>query len=210
SLRNKLMVLPDNVFVYPAHGAGSLCGKGLSAENSSTIGAEKVSNWSLQEMSEEAFIKTLLADQPFIPKYFSFNVELNRKGADDYTESISKVPRRESIDNDNQVNTIDTDKLIIDTHSQEKFKKTHLKNAVNLMDGEKFETWLGSIVNPNEPFYLLAEDEATLNRLIERTAKIGYEKQIALAFVSTYGNAATDLFDGTKLKENQDDFTILD
>jgi rhodanese-related sulfurtransferase len=78
------------------------------------------------------------------------------------------------------------------------------------MNDTKFETWLGSIVNPDEPFYLIAENDMVLNQLIERTAKIGYEKQIALAFVMDYGNTEMNIFDSDNLKDNEDAFTIVD
>ncbi len=91
SLRNKLMKLDDDVLVYPAHGAGTLCGKNLSKESNSTIGNEKQTNWSLQEATEEEFVKNLLADQPFVPQYFTFDVEVNRKGATSLQASISKI-----------------------------------------------------------------------------------------------------------------------
>jgi glyoxylase-like metal-dependent hydrolase (beta-lactamase superfamily II)/rhodanese-related sulfurtransferase len=210
SLRNKLMTLPDDVLVYPAHGAGSLCGKGLSEQNSSTIGAEKISNWSLQNLSEDEFVKELLSDQPFIPKYFPFDVGINKKGADAYATSILKVQRRETVTSEEFANILNPDILIIDTRPQEQFKKSHLKNATNLMNDTKFETWLGSIVNPDEPFYLIAENDMVLNQLIERTAKIGYEKQIALAFVMDYGNTEMNIFDSDNLKDNEDAFTIVD
>jgi len=210
SLRNKLMTLTDDVLVYPAHGAGSLCGKGLSEQNSSTIGVEKISNWSLQTMSEENFVKELLADQPFIPKYFPFDVAVNKKGADAYASSISKVKQREPVTCQVCANSLNPDVLIIDTRPQVQFKKSHLKNAINLMNDTKFETWLGSIVNPNEQFYLIAENETVLNQLIERTAKIGYENQIALAFVMDFGNTEMNLFDSDKLKDNEDAYTIID
>jgi hydroxyacylglutathione hydrolase len=210
SLRNKLMTLPDDVFVYPAHGASSLCGKGLSEQNSSTIGAEKISNWSLQKMTEEAFVKELLTDQPFIPKYFPFDVAVNRKGADSFAASISNVQRREPVTCKSCANSLDPSVLIVDTRPQEDFKKAHLSNAINLMNDTKFETWLGSIVNPGEPFYLIAENETELNELIERAAKIGYEKQIKLAFVSNYGTNKMNFFDSEELKRNQEDFTIID
>ena len=210
SLRNKLMTLPDDVLVYPAHGAGSLCGKGLSEQNSSTIGAEKISNWSLQNLSEEVFVKELLADQPFIPKYFPFAVAVNKKGADVYAAGISKVLQRLPVTRQDYPTSLDSNVLIIDSRPQEQFKKAHLKNAINLMNDTKFETWLGSIVNPDEPFYLIAENETILNQLIERTTKIGYEKQIALAFVMDYGNTTMELFDSEELKTNQDAYTIID
>jgi glyoxylase-like metal-dependent hydrolase (beta-lactamase superfamily II)/rhodanese-related sulfurtransferase len=210
SLRNKLMTLPDDVLIYPAHGAGSLCGKGLSDQNSSTIGAEKIGNWSLQNLSEQAFVKELLSDQPFIPKYFPFDVGINKKGADSYATSILKVQQRETITSEEFANLLNPDILIIDTRPQEQFKKTHFKNAINLMNDIKFETWLGSIVNPDEPFYLIAENVMVLSQLIERTSKIGFEKQIALAFVMHYGNTEMNLFDSGNLKDNEDAFTIID
>lgn len=210
SLHNKLMNLPDDVLVYPAHGAGSLCGKGLSESKSSTIGAEKISNWSLKNLSEEEFIKELLADQPFIPKYFSLDVAVNRKGAEAYAISILKVPQREQISSADSADSLNPDVIIIDTRPKHQFKKAYLKNAINLMNDTKFETWLGSIVKPEESFYLIAENEAILKELIERTAKIGYEKQILKTFTLDFGNASMEFFDSEELKRNQDAYTIID
>ncbi len=210
SLHEKLMTLADDVLVYPAHGAGSLCGKGLSEQNTSTIGAEKISNWCLRKTVETAFVKELLSGQPFIPKYFPFDVAVNKKGAPDYSASISAVEKREPVTCISCANSLDPSILIIDTRSQEQFKKTHLKGAFNLMNDTKFETWLGSIVNPEEKFYLVAENELVLNRLIERIAKIGYEKQLVLAFVGEYGNETMNSFDPAELKNKEDDFTIID
>lgn len=210
SLRNKLMELPDDVIVYPAHGAGSLCGKGLSAQRSSTMGAEKKSNWSLQKISEADFVKELLADQPFIPKYFPFDVAMNKKGADAYAQSIASVERREPVSCQGCANSLNPVVLIIDSRPQAQFKKAHLKNAINLMNDTKFETWLGSIVSPGENFYLVAENETVLQQLIERSAKIGYEKQIKMAFVSDYGNTEMKFFDSEVLKQTESAFTIVD
>ncbi len=210
SLRNTFLALPDHVLVYPAHGAGSLCGKGLSDQNSSTMGAEKLSNWSLQEMSEADFVDRLLTDQPFVPKYFPFNVEINKKGAEPYAESIANVKWGEMVNSKDKALGLNPDVVIIDSRPQEQFKKGHLKNAINIMDGDKFETWLGSIVNPLEKFYLIAENEVILQSLIERTAKIGYEQQIAAAFLLNFGPLKMQRFDPKELHTNEKDFTILD
>jgi glyoxylase-like metal-dependent hydrolase (beta-lactamase superfamily II)/rhodanese-related sulfurtransferase len=210
SLRNKLMTLADDVLVYPAHGAGSLCGKGLSESNSSTIGEEKTSNWSLQNSSETDFVKQLLADQPFIPKYFPFDVAVNKKGAENFSTSISAVAKREAITCQGCANELNPKIAIIDTRPQNEFKKAHFKNAINLMNDTKFETWLGSIIHPDEKFYLIAENETELNSLIERTAKIGYEKQIELAFTTDFGNTQMHFFDSKELRENEEAFTIVD
>jgi len=210
SLRNKLWLLHDEVLVYPAHGAGTLCGKGLSEANSSTIGAEKLSNWSLQEMTEAAFIKNLIADQPFIPKYFGFDIALNKKGADDFASSIAKVNRMEKITCAACLNRIEKEIIIIDTRPQANFKEGHFENSINLMIGGKFETWLGSIIAPGEEFYLVAETETQLDELINRIAKIGYENQIKGAFVSQFCVTKDDVFNLEQFRNNPNEYTIVD
>src|SRR5688572_10800269 len=205
STREKLMTLPDEVLVYPSHGAGSLCGKGLSSANVSTIGAEKMSNSALQEMTEEEFVKYLTADQPFVPKYFGYDVDLNKKGAPDYNPSVKAVPRL-AADCEFEKNN-----LIIDTRPQTEFRKGHLPGAINLLDGLKFETWLGSIVGPDEKYYLIAQDEETLERLIAKAAKIGYETNIAAGIVAkTLGEEVSPETEQEAFKQNPDSFTIVD
>ncbi len=205
SLRDKLMNLPDNVFVYPAHGAGSLCGKGLSEKNTSTMGIEKASNWSLQKNTEENFVEELLADQPFVPKYFTYNVNLNKKGAKKFTENIANIKMSETLPV--QLKNY----LIIDTRSESLYKKGHLKKAISLMDDIKFETWLGSIVAPYERFYLIGESKSQLQSLIERIAKIGYEEQIEQAFFVKEINGETiQKLDVEYFRKSTNDFTVLD
>lgn len=206
SLRRKLMVLADDVLVYPAHGAGSLCGKALSSMNSGTIGNEKRSNWSLQEQSEEEFVKALTEDQPFIPKYFGFAVDLNQKGAVGFAEQLAKV----KILHHPLAAELDPNLLVIDARTAETFKKGHLKNAINLMQGKKFETWLGSILNPGERFYLSAADMATLHELIARTASIGYESFIEAAFIAIEGKEIMPEMPLSAFKKDPDSFTVVD
>ena len=210
SLRVKMLPLNDDVLVYPAHGAGSLCGKGLSAANESTMGDEKKSNWSLQSMSEEEFVGKLLSDQPFIPHYFTYDVAVNKKGAESFSKAVNKVVRREPITCTSCAKALKNDVLVIDTRPHLQFKKSHLNGAINLMNDTKFETWLGSIVQPNEAYYLVAENEEILTELIERAAKIGYEQNIAMAFVSSYGNSKIEVFDSTNLSAQIDDYTVVD
>ncbi|GLU53355.1 MBL fold metallo-hydrolase [Dyadobacter frigoris] len=205
SLRDKLMLLPDDVILYPAHGAGTLCGKALSDAASSTMGEQKAENWSLQPMSEEAFVKELTSDQPFIPAYFPFDVQLNKKGASGFVESTAKVKVSDSI-----TGQLATGIWIVDSRSQQDFKKGHLAGSINIMDGTKFETWLGSVINPSEEFYLAAQDIETLERLIRRTASIGYETKIREAFVLKSGEQTMQPLDLEDFKENQDQYTIVD
>jgi hydroxyacylglutathione hydrolase len=152
----------------------------------------------------------LLADQPFIPKYFPFEVAVNKKGAAGYATSIAAVQKREPVTCKACANSLNPAILVIDTRPQEQFKRSHLKGAINLMNDTKFETWLGSIVNPGEKFYLIAESEPVLNQLIARIAKIGYEDQIALAFVGEFGDSEMKFFDSEEIRNNANAFTIVD
>jgi glyoxylase-like metal-dependent hydrolase (beta-lactamase superfamily II)/rhodanese-related sulfurtransferase len=205
STREKLMKLDDGVLVYPAHGAGSLCGKSLSKEKVSTIGQEKLSNYALQPMSEEEFVAVLLEDQPFIPKYFPYSVEVNREGVEAYQKAKESVKiLAENVQPEEAI-------IIIDGRNQADFKANHIPDAINIMNGAKFETWLGSLVAPNKSFYLVADSEEELADLISKTTKIGYEPFVKGAFVysgKTGERMAT--FDKSSFDSNPEAFTILD
>ncbi len=161
-------------------------------------------------MSEENFVSQLLSDQPFIPKYFPFDVAVNKKGAWNYAQGIYNVPRINPVMNESDAQQLDPDTIIIDARPHRQFKKAHLPNAVNLMNDNKFETWLGSIVNPGEKFYLAADNDELLDALIARAAKIGYEAQIKAAFITHYGNKSMEFFDSHEIKNNPEAFTIVD
>lgn len=204
SLRDQLMKLDDNVVLYPAHGAGTLCGKALSEANSSTMGEEKASNWSLKEMSESEFVKELTSNQPFIPSYFSFDVELNKNGAPDFQQAIDLVEITQG------QYPIDETVWIIDSRDNQLFKAGHQQHSINIMEGTKFETWLGSIINPGEGFYLKAKDESTLKELIVRTASIGYEGQVRGGFFGESGELTMKNLDLEDFKAHTDQYTIVD
>lgn len=210
TLRNKFLPLNDEVLLYPAHGAGTLCGKGLSAVDNSTMGYEKKTNWSLQPMTEDEFVQTLLSDQPFIPAYFPYNVEINRKGATSFGESIASVVIGKNVKSDEDVLRLDANTMIVDARPDKAYKSGHLAKSVNLMEGEKFETWLGSIIMPGEPFYLAGSSMEQLRRLIERVAAIGYEGQIKEAFVLEYGRQSEPVLDISSFKNNMKNYTIVD
>lgn len=205
STREKLMKLNNDVLVYPAHGAGTLCGKGLSEANSSTIGAEKISNYALQQMSEEEFVKALTEDQPFIPKYFGYAVGLNKQGAPAYTSGVDSVKKMDAHFKPGE------NEIIVDARKEKEFKQGHYKGAINIQNGGKFETWLGSIVGPNEKFYLAADSQEQLEELIRKAAKIGYEQLIKGAFVMNGDATATSPFiDIEDFRQNKDKYTIVD
>jgi len=205
STRHKLMKLPHGVTVYPAHGPGSLCGKNMSPDLQSTIGRELRENYALQLMDELSFVKTLTTDQPFMPKYFGQDVELNKKGAPAFEESIAAVPR---ISADA---VLDDAILIVDTRPKADFRNGHRRGAINLQDGGKFETWLGSVIGPGEMFYLVAQDDAALDVVIRKAAKIGYEQYIkaVLTTPADSDNKLNDL-DLTHFIDHTEAYTIVD
>ncbi|MBE9585067.1 MBL fold metallo-hydrolase [Mucilaginibacter sp. JRF] len=201
--RHKLMTLAKDVTVYPAHGPGSLCGKNISADLQTTIGRELRENYALQLMEELNFVKLLIADQPFVPKYFGYDVETNKTGAPAFKPGIDAVKIVDSINAQDGA-------LIIDTRPAVQFKKGHLPGAINLQDGEKFETWLGSIVGPDEQFYIIAASEYCINEVVAKAAKIGYEKNIIAASTALKGELIQDEeFTGDIVKD-QNNYTIVD
>lgn len=205
TIHEKLLPLPDDVLVYPAHGAGSLCGKGMSSANSSTIGQERRSNAALQNMTEDQFLDYLLTDQPFVPKYFAYDVALNRKGAPDYTPSLNSVPRFDSADK------VEKGAVVVDARPQTEFRKGHLPGAINIMDGGKFETWLGSLVGPEETFYLIVSDEEQAAGLLDKAAKIGYEQLLAGVVLNPEGmNEVSPELNLEAFKQQPEAYTIID
>lgn len=197
--------MPDDVLVYPAHGAGSLCGKNLSTDTFSSIGRERAENWAFKVKSEADFVRDLLEDQPFVPKYFPYDVDINRRGLPSLTESMQAVPMLEE-------NTVpEVGALIVDARPQAEFQSGHLAGSINIQDGEKFETWLGSIISPDEHFYLIAGDSVALKEIIAKTAKIGYERLIKGALVMTKSEGEkSPLLPLGAFKAHPENYTIVD
>ena len=209
TIKNKFTDLPGDALVYPAHGAGSLCGKNMSDDSSSTLGNERQGNWAFKEQTEEEFIEEILKDQPFIPSYFGFDVDVNKTGPENVQRTKWANEVRLYV-----TEKEDEDMLVVDTRDEEAFKKGHLSNSINIMcrsEKDKFETWLGAIVKPEEAFYLVIESVDQLEEILERAAKIGYEKQIK--GVLTLGEdlpVESREFDLEDFKNNQNNYTIVD
>jgi hydroxyacylglutathione hydrolase len=203
SLRDKLMVLPHHVTVYPAHGPGSLCGKNMSPDLDSTIGRELRDNYALQIAREDEFVKIITTDQPFVPHYFGYDVDMNKKGAPAFGPSVDGVTKANA--------ALENGIAIIDTRPKEAFMTGHLKGAINLQDGGKFETWLGSIIEPAEKFYLIAATDEALNIAIKKAAKIGYEQNIKAAMLTPAGMDQTSpQIDLNGFKASPNNYTIID
>ena len=205
TITTKFNDLPDNAVIFPAHGAGSLCGKNLSDANSSTLGNERMGNWAFKKQSKEEFMNTLLEGQPFIPHYFGFDVDTNKTGADDLKPSIEKIPFAENST---------ADGLIVDMRDEASFKKGHLKGSINIQavsETAKFETWLGSIIKPEETFTLVIDSKENKNALLHRIAKIGYEKLLKQVITLSEENMETsDKLDLEDFTKNPETYTIVD
>ena len=197
--------IEDDVVVYPAHGAGSLCGKNMGPETSSTIGKEKAQNWAFRVEDEEAFVKNLLENPPFIPQYFPYDVELNREGLAPLEHSLRGIP---SVKADEP---LEAGYPVVDVRSETLFKQGHMKGAINIQEGAKFETWLGALIAPNKPFYLVTEDEAQRDRVARRAAKIGYETHIKGAIIAPGSfQERSQRLDLKHFEGHPEDYTIVD
>ncbi|MCM4158629.1 MBL fold metallo-hydrolase [Antarcticibacterium flavum] len=208
TMQTKFNDFPDDALVYPAHGAGSLCGKNMSDSPSSTLGDERMGNWAFKEQTEEEFVEEILKDQPFIPSYFGFNVDINRSGAGNVQQEKYRVPLQIGVDD------VEEGITVVDVRDGDAYKKGHLPNSINIMsrtEGDKYETWLGAIVEPEEPFYLAVDSVENIDELLERTAKIGYEKQMkGVITLSEKVSRKSDDFDLGDFKSNKDNYTIVD
>ncbi|NNE32546.1 MAG: MBL fold metallo-hydrolase [Winogradskyella sp.] len=205
TVNTKFKELPDTAVVYPSHGAGSLCGKSMSDESSSTLGDERANNWAFKTQSKQEFLDTILEGQPFIPSYFGYNVDVNKNGAEDLEPSISKIPFEASSS---------ADGLIVDSRNERAFKEGHLKGSVNIQassDNAQFETWLGSIIEPKEAFTLVIDSKENKDKLLNRVAKIGYEKQLKkLITIGDSNLVKTEKLDLTHFKNSPESYTIVD
>lgn len=207
TIQDTFAKLPEEVAVYPAHGAGSLCGKNMSDERSSTIGRQKEENWAFRTKDESAFVQEYLEGQPFIPPYFGHDVELNRKGAPALVDSLKQI---EFFSNGKQP---EEGAILVDIRSEEVFKKGHLPAALNIQAGEKdkFETWLGTLVKPGEAFYLTGDDEAQLKQAVKRVAKIGYEEQLkGVLLKPSHADKQSAELNLNDFKQHPENYTIVD
>ncbi len=208
TMQTKFNDLPDDALVYPAHGAGSLCGKNMSSDSSSTLGNERMGNWAFKEQSEEEFVEEILKDQPFIPSYFGFDVDVNKTGALNVQKAKYNVPIFLNVDE------VEEGLMIVDTRGGDDFKKSHLPGSINIMatsPKQKFETWLGAIIQPEEYYYLVVPSVENIDALLERVAKIGYEKQLkAVITVAENLKGSMEFLEVEDFKEHPSEYTIVD
>jgi hydroxyacylglutathione hydrolase len=171
SLHQKLLKLDDAVEVYPAHGAGSMCGKNLSNETSSTIGAQRRLNYALQPMAKDDFITMMTADLPEAPAYFSQDAEINRTGA----QALNGLPRPAGL-SPLEVCALATQScVILDVRSAAEFGVGHVPGALNIGLGGQFASWAGALIPMTSPIVIVAESEEQVNEAQMRLARVGLE-----------------------------------
>jgi hydroxyacylglutathione hydrolase len=171
SLHKKLLALPDQSLVYPAHGAGSLCGKALSKETVSTLGEQRRSNYALQPMSKEEFIKVVTADQPDAPAYFTYDAVLNSEERPTLDETLARV---NPIFLDGVLALQEVGAQILDCRDPGEFAAAHLAGSINIGLGGQFATWAGTVLDRDHPIIIIAaagrETEAAT-----RLGRIGFD-----------------------------------
>ncbi len=175
SLRTKLLALPDDLLVYPAHGAGSLCGKALSKETFSTIGEQRRSNYALQSMSREEFVQLIIADQPDAPAYFTYDAVLNAREHPTLEESLAaglKPMRLEQLLEQQRAGA-----QILDTRDPAAFAAAHLAGSLNIGLGGQFATWAGTMLDPHEPIVIIAEPGREQESAM-RLGRIGFDRVV--------------------------------
>ncbi len=168
----KLSALPDATLVYPAHGAGSLCGKALSKETVSTIGEQKKFNYAMQPMSREAFKEIVTADQPEAPDYFVHDATLNRKERTSLHDAMEK--ELAPLPLDTVVAMHQAGAQILDVRDGIDFQGEHLAGALNIALSGKYATWAGSMLRHDMPIVVIAEEGGEAEAVM-RLGRIGFD-----------------------------------
>jgi rhodanese-related sulfurtransferase len=168
------MKLPDDVEIYPAHGAGSMCGKSMSTETSSTIGEQKKTNYALKPMAKDDFVRMMTSDLPEAPAYFPKDAEINRGGA----QPLAEVLRPAALTAQG-VNELATHgHLILDTRSAYEFGTGHVPGSLNIGLGGQFAIWAGCLISMGTPIVVVAASDVQVDEAVMRLARVGIETVI--------------------------------
>jgi glyoxylase-like metal-dependent hydrolase (beta-lactamase superfamily II)/rhodanese-related sulfurtransferase len=178
SLRNKIMPLADDIIVYPAHGAGSACGKNMSKETSDTLGHQKATNYALRkDMSREEFIKEVITGLTAPPQYFPLNVMMNIEGYDSIEEVLKRGTQALSADAF-EAAANETSALILDTRDAQSFAKGFIPNSINIGIDGNFAPWVGSLIPDIKQQILLVTEPGREEEVVTRLARVGYDYAI--------------------------------
>src|SRR5579863_5327447 len=172
SLHEKLLTLPDETLVYPAHGAGSLCGKSLSSDTVSSLGDQRRLNYALQPMTKELFIRLVTADQPDAPPYFTYDAILNTRERVTLDENLADV--LQPVELDDVLRLGGAGAQFLDVRDPAEYAKGHLAGSINIGLGGQYATWAGTVLDRAKPIVIIAEpgreQEAAL-----RLGRIGFD-----------------------------------
>jgi glyoxylase-like metal-dependent hydrolase (beta-lactamase superfamily II)/rhodanese-related sulfurtransferase len=172
SLHEKLVPLPDETLVYPAHGAGSLCGKNLSTDTVSTIGVQRRYNYALAPMSRERFIEIVTTDQPDTPAYFTYDAVLNTREHPTLDETLERELRPLSLEH--VLEMVRGGAQLLDTRDSTDFEGAHVRGALNVGLGGSFATWCGTVLDREQPVVVIAEPGRELEAAT-RLGRIGFD-----------------------------------
>jgi hydroxyacylglutathione hydrolase len=172
SLHNKLMPLADDVLVYPAHGAGSLCGRNMRAERSSTIGTERLTNYALQIRTREEFVQQLTTNLPTRPEYFAKDAEINRGGA----VALDDLPTLTSVSGEKLKHLIAEGVPALDIRPTEEFAACHVPGSINIALSGQFASWAGSLLGLASRPVLIADASEQIEEARVRLARVGIEE----------------------------------
>ncbi|MGZ3862174.1 MAG: MBL fold metallo-hydrolase [Bacteroidia bacterium] len=173
SLQKKIKTLPDEVIVYPGHGAGSACGKNIGKETSSTIGMQKKLNYAMAELTREEFIKAVTSDLPTPPPYFFKDAKINITGYDSFEVMFNREMK--ALGAAEVRSEIAKGALILDSRPAEEFEKGFIPGSINIGINGDFAAWVGALINFDTPLVLVTQQGKEAES-ITRLARIGYEK----------------------------------
>ena len=174
SLYHKILPLEDDVTVYPAHGAGSACGKNMQKETVDTLGNQKQTNYALKQTSKESFIAAVLDGLTAPPKYFGMNVAMNKKGYTSFDEVLAKGKTALSVD-EFETAAEETGALILDTRNAAEFYKGFIPQSINIGLKGDFAPWVGSMIVDVQQPILLVCDDCTEEETITRLSRVGFD-----------------------------------
>ncbi|HTY43288.1 MAG TPA: rhodanese-like domain-containing protein [Thermoanaerobaculia bacterium] len=171
SLHGKLLTLPDATAVYPAHGAGSLCGRNISSETSSTIGQQRQFNYALRPMPREEFIQLTTADLPEAPAYFSRDVQMNREGG----SALAELPAPPALTPEKVAALQREGAIVLDTRPSAEYGAGHVPGSFHMGQSGQLASWAGALLSPEKPIVLVAEDEERVAESRTRLSRVGLD-----------------------------------
>lgn len=189
SLREKILKLPDETLVYPAHGAGSMCGRNISADRNSTIGRERRTNYALQPMEREAFASMMTQDLPARPEYFKQDVDYNRRGA----APLESLPPLAALSPHDAEARQSAGATILDTRPAMEYASGHIPRSIQIGLGGQFASWAGALLGLDRELILVAEDRKTAEEARTRLARVGIERVAGVIDGGIAGWAAAGL-----------------